>query len=77
MSEDSTTPDLVELARWGIESLNRGDLDAAFSTHSPDLVWDASIQGIGVFESAAVFQSFARDWLSSYDEIVMEPEWAK
>ena len=38
MSEESTTPDLVELARHPFEAANRSDLDAVMSFYAPDAV---------------------------------------
>jgi hypothetical protein len=36
MSEESTTPDLVELTRQGLDAFNRRDLDAQMSFYAPD-----------------------------------------
>ena len=42
MPEESTTPDLVELAGRQLEAANRHDLDAFMSAFAPDAVYDAS-----------------------------------
>jgi ketosteroid isomerase-like protein len=39
MSEESTTPDLVELVRRWNEAWNRRDVDAGLSLLSPDIVF--------------------------------------
>jgi ketosteroid isomerase-like protein len=39
MSEESTTPDLVELARHTIACANRGDVEAMVSFFAPDAEW--------------------------------------
>jgi ketosteroid isomerase-like protein len=69
MSEESTTPDLVELARRSIEV---EDLEAAVSFYAPNAVWDASPWGMEVYEGQAAVRGFFEDWRSSYSGI----EWA-
>src|SRR5436305_13953696 len=66
MSEESTTPDLVGLAR---ESIETGDLEAALSFYAPHAVWDASPWGMGVFEGQAAMRDFFEDWRGSYSGI--------
>jgi len=66
MCEESTTPDLVELARRSIEA---DDVEAALSFYAPDAVWDASPWGMGVFEGKAAVRGFFEDWRSSYSGI--------
>ena len=36
MSEESTTPDLVELTRLAFEAVNQRDIDAVMSFFAPD-----------------------------------------
>jgi ketosteroid isomerase-like protein len=69
MSEESTTPDLVELARKSIEA---GSIEAVVSFYAPDAVWDASPWGMGVFEGQAAIRAFFEDWAGSYAGL----EWA-
>jgi ketosteroid isomerase-like protein len=52
MTEESTTPDLVEAVRRALEAFNRRDLDAAFSLYAPDAVYVSDPGGIGVLEGA-------------------------
>ena len=68
MTEESTTPDLVELARRSVESAGKRDLDAIMAFFTPDAVWDASPMGIGTFEGQAAVRGFVEDWLSSYED---------
>jgi ketosteroid isomerase-like protein len=68
MSEESTTPDLVERWRLTEEALFRRDFDAIMSFYAPDAVWDASAGGIGRFEGAAAIRSFLEDWLGAFEE---------
>jgi len=71
MPEESTTPDLVALARRSIEAES---IEAAVSFYAPDAVWDASPWGMGVFEGQAAVRSFFEDWSRSYTEIEWEAE---
>jgi ketosteroid isomerase-like protein len=73
MSEDSTTPDLVELSRRLSEAANRRDFDAVMSFWSPDSVWEA-LPGLGTYEGLAAIRGFFEDWLSAYEEFEIEPE---
>ena len=68
MSEESTTPDLVELVRRTVETASKGDLDAIMAFYTPDAVWDMSPLGMGVFEGQAALRGFMEDWLASYEE---------
>jgi hypothetical protein len=70
--EESTTPDLVELARRCVEAMNRRDLDAALSYFATDAVWDASQVGIGTFVGVAAIRSFQNDWLATFRELTVD-----
>jgi ketosteroid isomerase-like protein len=72
MAEESTAPDLVELARRTIEAGSKRDLDAAMAIYKPDAVWDASPMGIGTFEGQAAIRGFWEDWLSSYEDFELQ-----
>ena len=74
MSEESASPDLVELTREVFEAVNRGDLDASLSFYGPDVAWDGSSLGIGTFEGAVAFRRFVEDWVAAYDELKFELE---
>jgi ketosteroid isomerase-like protein len=66
MSEESTTADLVELAR---RSIGAESIDAAMSFYAPGAVWDASPWGMGVFEGQAAVRRFFEDWSGSYADL--------
>jgi ketosteroid isomerase-like protein len=68
MSEESTTPDLVERWRQTNEAFVRRDFDAMMRFFAPDAVWDLSSAGIGRFEGAAAIGRFHEDWIGSYEE---------
>jgi ketosteroid isomerase-like protein len=74
MSEESTTPDLVELTRRAYEAGSRHDIDAVMVFYAPNAVWDLSNVGIGTFEGVAAIRSFAEDWLGTWGEHTIEVE---
>ena len=50
MIEESTTPDLVRIARQAYEAVSRGDFDAVMSSFAADAVYGLSEAGLGIFE---------------------------
>lgn len=72
MSEDSTTPDLVELTRQSFETAKRRDLDAALTLHAPDAVLESVAMGMS-FEGTAI-RGFYEDWIGAYDEFSAQQE---
>ncbi len=72
MSEESTTPDLVELVREAVGAGSSRDLDTLMSFFAPNAVWDLSPMGIGTFEGPTAIRSFLEDWLGSYDDFEIE-----
>jgi ketosteroid isomerase-like protein len=73
MSEESTTPDLVERVRRSLEAGNRRDFDVILSFFAPDVVWEAVSLG-NRFEGVAATRGFLEDWLGAYEEYEVEPE---
>jgi ketosteroid isomerase-like protein len=67
-SDESTTPDLVELARQFGEAVGRRDFDAVMRSLAPGAVWDASQAGVGTFEGPAAIRAFLEDWLIAYEQ---------
>jgi ketosteroid isomerase-like protein len=74
VSDESTTPDLEELARRSVEAFNRRDLDAALSVYGPNSIWDNSAFGLETNEGFAAIRQFIEDWYSSYEELEIEIE---
>jgi ketosteroid isomerase-like protein len=74
MAEQSTTPDLVRLARQGYEAMSRGDVDAVMSSFAADAVYDASAAGLGTFEGAEAVRGFVEDWRRSWEDYLYEEE---
>ena len=68
MSEESTTPHLVELTRGVLEAASRRDFDGALAPFAPDAVWDMSLQGMGVFEGHTAIRGFLEDWTGAYED---------
>jgi ketosteroid isomerase-like protein len=71
MSEESTTPDLVELMRQSVEALSRRDIDALMSFVAPDAAWDLRS---GNFEGVEAIRGFLEEWLGSYEAYRVEAE---
>ena len=74
MSEESTTPDLVELARRRVDAADSRDIDAMTSFLAPDAVWDSTPMGLEVFEGRAAIRRFLTDWWAAYDASAAEAE---
>jgi ketosteroid isomerase-like protein len=73
MTEESTTPDLVEVVRRLFEASNRRDFDAVMRFYAPDGVWEAT--GIGQsFDGEAAIRGLYGDWVGGYEkhEIVLD-----
>jgi len=67
VSQESTTPDLVELTRRLVEAANRLDFDAAVSFYAPDAVLEGRASGM-TFEGRAAIRGFWEDWAVAYEE---------
>jgi len=70
-SEESKTPDLVELTRALIEAQG---VDATMRFYGPDSLYDLSDLGLGVFEGHGAIRGFLEDWLASYEKAEDKPE---
>ena len=74
MPEESTTLDLVRLARHGYEAMSRGDLDGVMSLFAADAVYDISAAGLETFEGAEAIRGFVEDWHRSWEDYRYEEE---
>jgi ketosteroid isomerase-like protein len=74
MSEESTTPDLMECVRASIQAGSDRDIDRALTFYTPDAVWDMSPWGMGTFEGIQAIRGFFEDWLGAYEEYTLEAE---
>ena len=73
-AEESTTPDLEGLLRRLIEASNRRDLDAVWGYLAPDVVYDTSHSGFGIYTGVPAVRGFFEDWASSYEEFELVAE---
>jgi ketosteroid isomerase-like protein len=64
MSEESTTPDLVELTQGLVSALDRCDVAACVSFYAGDALFEAAL---GRFEGVAAIRGFLEDWLANYE----------
>jgi ketosteroid isomerase-like protein len=71
MTEESTTPDLVELVRTQVEALDRGDVDGVMSSVAEDVVLDGRFE---LVEGRAAIRGFLEDWFRTYEELDFELE---
>ena len=74
MSEEFTTPDLVELMRRSFEAADRRDFGALMTFFGPDAVCDMSPMGLGAYENPTAIRSFFEDWMGAYEEYGMARE---
>ncbi|HEY4896459.1 MAG TPA: nuclear transport factor 2 family protein [Solirubrobacteraceae bacterium] len=72
MSEESTTPDLVELTRSFYASLNGRDFDAFMARFGPASVWDVSRWGLGSHAGLDAIRRYLEDWFGNLDEYEMQ-----
>jgi ketosteroid isomerase-like protein len=68
MSDESTTPDLVELGSRYLEAANRRDFDAMLGFFAPDAVWEGMALRTP-FVGVAAIRNFLQDWFASYEEL--------
>lgn len=74
MSEESTTPALVELARHQLEAVNRRDMDGLMSFCAPDVMYDTSPSGLGVYEGEGAIRVFLKEYWDAFEEPRFELE---
>jgi ketosteroid isomerase-like protein len=74
MTEESTTPELVELVRGAYEASNRRDFGAMMSVYGRDSVWDMTPMGLGTYEGLAVIRRFFEDWIGTFEEFDVQPD---
>ena len=74
MSEESATPDLVELTRQNLDAVNRRDIEAVMSRFPPDCVYDTTPAGLMMYEGPAAIRAFIAEWWDAFAELALEPE---
>ena len=73
MSQESTTPDLVELVRALFDAVSRRDFDAAISVYAPDAILRLTAMGTSV-EGLAAIRGFLEDFVGTFSEYEVELE---
>src|SRR5436190_6371925 len=73
MSQESTTPDLVERWRQMAEAADRRDFDTTMGIYAPDAVWEVEPLGIS-HKGAPAIRSFLEEWLGSYEDYEYDQE---
>jgi uncharacterized protein (TIGR02246 family) len=68
MTDESATPDPVELMGRAFDAANRGDLDAVASSFADDATFDGRGVG-GPFEGRAAIRSMLEEWFATYEEL--------
>jgi uncharacterized protein (TIGR02246 family) len=68
VSEESTTPDLIELVGRAFEAANRRDLDAVLSSFAEDATFDGRTLG-DHYEGRSAIRSFLEEWWGIYEEL--------
>jgi ketosteroid isomerase-like protein len=72
MSEESTTPDVVELTRVAWEDVNRHDRDRVTGFYAPDAVLDLADVGLGTFAGVPAIGSFVEDWWRTWADHLVD-----
>jgi ketosteroid isomerase-like protein len=72
VSQEPTTPDPAELARLGVEAVNRRDFDALLPYAAPNLVYDTTPSGFGVYEGLEAIHEFVEGYWEIFDELSFE-----
>jgi hypothetical protein len=74
MTEQSTTRGLVELTSRQLQTANRGDLDSFMSVFAPDPFYDASRDGLGVYQGPAAIRGLIGGWWAAFEDFQLTPE---
>ena len=72
MSQESTTPDLVELVRKQLEALDRRDLDGVMSSVAEDAVFHTRFGD--VYEGRVAIRGFLEVWFGTFEALDFELE---
>jgi uncharacterized protein (TIGR02246 family) len=71
MSEEVTTPDLVELTREWSEAFNRRDFDAMMRLYAPDAVFEGRVTGDRC-EGRAAIRAFFEGFVATFEQYEVE-----
>jgi ketosteroid isomerase-like protein len=73
MSEESTTPDLVEIVTGLYEAADREDWDAAISPYAPDVIWETG-DGITEVTGASGVRSLWEAYAGMFEDFTTKVE---
>ena len=69
MSEESTTPGLVELTRQCFGAGTRLDFDSMISLYDRErIAWDVRPMGLGLYEGEPAVRAFANEFLGTFED---------
>jgi ketosteroid isomerase-like protein len=74
VSQERTPTDLTALARRQLEAVNRHDLDALMSMYAPDVVYDTSPHGLGVYRGTEALRVLVNDYWDAFEDLTFELE---
>jgi len=74
MPEEDTAPDLLELVAKQLDAVNRRDAEALASLAAPDVVYDTSPSGFGVYEGQEAVGAFITGYWDLFEELRFELE---
>jgi ketosteroid isomerase-like protein len=74
MPDESTTPDLAELAQRSLAAVNRRDFDALLPYAASDVVYDTTPSGFGVYKGVDAIRDFIESYWRAFDELQFELE---
>ena len=74
MTEESTTPDMEELNRRVVDAVNRRDFDALLPYAAPNVIYDTSPSGFGVYVGIAAIREFIEGYWKAFEELRFELE---
>jgi ketosteroid isomerase-like protein len=66
MSEESTTPDLVERGQRLVDAINARDFDAVAGFYAPDAVYESVGMG-ATFEGVAAIRAYLEDLIEAFE----------
>jgi ketosteroid isomerase-like protein len=73
MSEESTTPNLVEVVTGLFEAADRGDWDAMIGPYAPDAIWETD-DGIFDVAGASGVRGFLEEWAAVFEDWTVNVE---
>ena len=62
----------VQIVRQALDAYNRRDFDACIGLFAPDVVFDTTHRGFGIFEGLAMVRRVGEAWVRTFDEFEMD-----